>query len=345
MITILVLAGLVVLVVSTLIIYRRRLDKATKLTLDANLAENLSILSALGGLALLPALLSALLVMLAPWVVAAPRLILVLGFTALWGIAVARFWARRVVPVAALAPPAPPPTVPTFLPLPLLPPVTPLPDDEETAESDDAGFIQRTFRWTFTPRSGEAVNMAIDLTLDPDRFEAARAETRRPVGDWAHYALADMPELDQLALAFYQLHEGRDWSTLEQASNVLCFTQACITYRSDAETTPQDDWPRYPIETLVDGVGDCEDDVILAAAVLKRLGFEAALLYYPGHCALGVAGAAGLPGDFVIDRRTGVRYFYGETTATGWHLGEAPERYRGQSADPIEVLHRIVRDN
>ena len=44
----------------------------------------------------------------------------------------------------------------------------------------------------------------------------------------------------------------------------------------------------------VGGSGDCGDDVILTAAVLKRLGFDAALLYYPGHCALGVAGADGL---------------------------------------------------
>ena len=57
-------------------------------------------------------------------------------------------------------------------------------------------------------------------------------------------------------------------------------------------------------------VGDCEDDVILTAAVLKRLGFDVALLYYPGHCALGVVGARGLPGTYVVHE--GKEYFYGK---------------------------------
>lgn len=153
-----------------------------------------------------------------------------------------------------------------------------------------------------------------------------------------------MPEVDQLATEFYRLHQGREWSTLLQASNVLCFTQACITYRRDEDTTPAPEWPRYPIETLMDEASDCEDDVILTAAVLKRLGFDVALLYYPGHCALGVAGAAGLPGAYVVDARTDLHYFYGETTAEGWHLGEVPASYGGQSPETIEVVQRVVRD-
>jgi hypothetical protein len=94
----------------------------------------------------------------------------------------------------------------------------------------------------------------------------------------------------------------------------------------------------YPLETLLDGVGDCEDAVILAAALLKRLGYDVALLYYAGHCALGVAGAEGLPGDFVEDPQTGVRYFYGETTSEGWSLGQVPSRYREMEIAGIEVV-------
>ena len=91
----------------------------------------------------------------------------------------------------------------------------------------------------------------------------------------------------------------------------------------------------------MDEKGDCEDDVILTAAVLARLGFQVALLYYPDHCALGVAGAENLPGEFVEDPARGRRYFYGETTADGLHIGEVPKEYRGtrpEMIEPVEIL-------
>ena len=125
---------------------------------------------------------------------------------------------------------------------------------------------------------------------------------------------------------------------------VLSCIQQNIEYTYDADTTQADEWPRYPIETLMDETGDCEDDVILTAAVLKRLGFDPVLLYYPGHCALGVAGADGLSGDCVTHSAEGreIKYFYGETTVEGWHLGQVTQRYRGQRPEMVEKVERMI---
>ena len=96
--------------------------------------------------------------------------------------------------------------------------------------------------------------MAVDLALSSGRYEEARAEERRPAGDWAHYAEKEMPELDDLAAAFHGLHADKRWSTLEQASNVLCFTQSCIAYAHDKETTPSAARTTYATASTSPGV-------------------------------------------------------------------------------------------
>lgn len=313
--------------VLVILIYWLRLDQAERKIFAQSLASNSRTLLSLFALASLPAAL------LLPLPDVVPRGWVVIIELAIWGLFLTLYWSHRVVPAAVLT---------SSHPTPLSMDYSPFPHALALPSAD--GDVAKTFRWTFVPRSGVPVKMAIEVMINADRYQTARTEQRRKVGDWAHYAVADMPEPDQLAAEFYRLHQDREWCTLEQASNVLGFTQACITYVSDEETTPGVEWPRYPIETLMDESGDCEDDVILTAAVLKRMGFEIALLYYPEHCALGIAGAEGLPGDYVFDPSTGLKYFYGEATGEGWHLGEVPSAYRGQKPKMIEPVHRVVEE-
>jgi len=267
---------------------------------------------------------------------------LVLG-AILWAGLATWFWEARVVRVTSdmwdepSLHPQPPIPRPFVIPPPQPAPV-PIP------QLTDPDLVHKTFRWTFQPRPfqpyNQGVPQAIEIDLSRKRYEECRQEARLPAGQWSTYATADLPETKALAAHFLNLHLQHNWSTFEQASNVLAFTQQCIQYASDESTTGQPEWPRYPLETLMDEQGDCEDDVILAAAVLTRLGFEVALLYYPTHCALGVAGADHLPGEFVEDRRSGRHYFYGEATADGWHIGEVPEEYRGlqPEIERVEIL-------
>lgn len=70
---------------------------------------------------------------------------------------------------------------------------------------------------------------------------------------------------------------------------------------------------------------DCEGNAILAASILKVMGHETALLFVPGHAALGVAGAEGIPG--VYAEKDGLRYYYCEMTRTEWKVGLLPEPY------------------
>ena len=102
----------------------------------------------------------------------------------------------------------------------------------------------------------------------------------------------------------------------------IAFIQSLL-YTSDMETTSYDEYPRYPIETLFNRGGDCEDTAILAAALLDRMGYDVAMLWLEDgeHMALGVA----LPDWYgIYYEYDSKRYYYLETTIAGWILGTAP---------------------
>ncbi|MBI4296571.1 MAG: hypothetical protein HY667_05600 [Chloroflexi bacterium] len=102
----------------------------------------------------------------------------------------------------------------------------------------------------------------------------------------------------------------------------IAFVQS-LPYTVDEETTPYDEYPRYPIETLFDRGGDCEDTSILIAAILDRMGFDVALLLLRDaqHMAVGIALADTYGSYYDFNSK---KYFYLETTGDGWEIGEIP---------------------
>ncbi len=210
----------------------------------------------------------------------------------------------------------------------------------DTVDPSNPDMIQRTFTWPFKPK-GSSVEMTQTIVLNLSKERYAHYHTLpRFSGEWNRYAEVEMPEIRTLAMEFQRLHAAQKWSTYNQALDVLMFVQNCIPYAYDEDTTGYSEWPRYPIESLMDLHGDCEDVAILCAAVIARLGFQVVLLHYPGHIAFGVAGADHLVGEYVMDPKTGKRYFYGEATGKGWHLGKIPPKYRTITPAilPINIL-------
>ena len=113
---------------------------------------------------------------------------------------------------------------------------------------------------------------------------------------------------------------------------VLDFVQD-IDYIDDF-TTGYDEYPKYPLETLMDEGGDCEDTSFLMAAILEKIGFDTVLINPPGHMAVGVAGD--FEGTYYNYNRK--RYFYLETTGKYYGIGDLPEQYEGMSVNiyPID---------
>ncbi len=124
----------------------------------------------------------------------------------------------------------------------------------------------------------------------------------------------------------------RGYSELEKINLIISFVQS-LPYTSDNVTTPYDEYPRYPLETLVDNGGDCEDSSILTASLLESMNYELILINPPGHMAVGVnVDAYGSYWTFEDEK-----YFYLETTAEGWEIGDIPDDYTDASAYLYEL--------
>ncbi len=109
-----------------------------------------------------------------------------------------------------------------------------------------------------------------------------------------------------------------------------------LPYALDVETTGYDEYPRYPIETLVDEGGDCEDTSILLAKLLHTMGYDVVLVNLTTHIAVGVLEGQGFCGTYY--RHNGKRYFYLETTGEAGRAGVVPSEYRSQLAYIYDIV-------
>ncbi|MBS1263471.1 MAG: hypothetical protein MAG715_00653 [Methanonatronarchaeales archaeon] len=143
-----------------------------------------------------------------------------------------------------------------------------------------------------------------------------------------------------LAESFGRRADEEGLSEFERVSFVTAFVQS-LPYTPDNVTTDFDEYPRYPVETLVDDGGDCEDSSILLASVMDAMGYDVVLLELPGHMAVGVAGDETVGGSYV--EGGGTRYFYVETTGENWEIGELPAEFEElpitiRGLEPVPVL-------
>jgi len=99
-----------------------------------------------------------------------------------------------------------------------------------------------------------------------------------------------------------------------------------IRYATDDDIDPTcAEYPRFPVEFLVDGQGDCEDKAILAASILDELGIEVTLLRLPNHMAVGVHLSEDATSfEYYLDE-----YYFLETTRNRWVVGKVPDEYVG----------------
>jgi hypothetical protein len=146
--------------------------------------------------------------------------------------------------------------------------------------------------------------------------------------------------LGQLVTEIQETARQQSFSEFETLGFAASFVQS-LPYVSDNVSTAYDEYPRYPIETLVDNGGDCEDTSILMASLIKAMGYGVVLLSFPQHVAVGVAGGEGVYGTYW--EYAGRKYYYLETTGTGWEIGDIPKEYKTAQANlydmkPVPIL-------
>jgi hypothetical protein len=112
-----------------------------------------------------------------------------------------------------------------------------------------------------------------------------------------------------------------------------------ITY---VETMPS----KYPVETMVDGQGDCDLFSYIAASVMKAGGLDVVLLYYEDQSHMNIGVHLSSPPEDTRDNvfyvtNDGEKYYVAECTGgnwkEGWRVGECPADLKQVSAEVVTL--------
>ena len=188
-----------------------------------------------------------------------------------------------------------------------------------------ASVLGRRYIWNFDEET-----YTLLIGLDVETYNTYANTDRLSLGGMT---LKEVPVTEKIAAEFNKLAGEQGWNGEKLVSFVLAFVQS-LPYTVDQVTTGYDEFIAYAYETLVAGGGDCEDTTILATSILIGLGYDVVLLNPPGHLAFGIEGNYG--GSYI--EHEGKRYFYCESTGTGWRIGQIPDVYQGAKFRVIPIL-------
>ena len=148
----------------------------------------------------------------------------------------------------------------------------------------------------------------------------------------------------EISNTLFNLAKKENFNTVETVNFILAFVQRSIVYTYDNVSKGTSEYWRFPVESLVDRQGDCEDTSVLFASIMKCLDYDVVLLLYTweennqnqGHLAVGV-NLDGFHGSYV--EYNGKKYFYCETTTISYVVGKLPPSPPEINEDPDKIIH------
>ena len=152
-------------------------------------------------------------------------------------------------------------------------------------------------------------------------------------GDCVFFVTPEDETIREIAAGVMEATAGL--TDLERVECVLDMVRGIPT-STDEESTGQSDYFRYPVETLWELTGDCEDHAILLSSILEAMGYDTVLHYVNifederlvgSHMAVGV-NVEHATGSHVLVHN--LRFWYCESSpesGADLHVGEVPEDY------------------
>lgn len=203
-----------------------------------------------------------------------------------------------------------------------------LPTSSGTTKSTEQ--ITRNYSWNYRTIWDWEMNIPVSL------YDYYRKLPRPPTVDYSVYVThpLDDPYIDMLVAKIREASRQESFSESETVEFATSFIQS-LPYTVDSVTTPFDEYPRYPVETLVDYGGDCEDTSILLATILDKMGYGVVLLELPDHMAVGLKGG-NINGTYW--EYLGNKYYYIETTGENWGVGVLPDEYKNAPATILPLI-------
>ena len=199
------------------------------------------------------------------------------------------------------------------------------------AAAQTNGYYDKSFAWDYNGHHW-TWNLSIPVDLY-NAYKSVPVSTRTSDGP-AGYGFCTTTKDSYVQTLANQLNDTANrqgYDVFHKVSFVLAFVQS-LPYTSDSVTTGHDEYPRFPIETLVDDGGDCEDTSILFATLTLIMGYGTVYINPPDHYAVGILGND-LQGTYwTYPEGSNKTYYYCETTGDGFTIGQLPDEFRGQNA-------------
>lgn len=210
--------------------------------------------------------------------------------------------------------------------------ITPKPTATPIQRPTNSGeYYYRDFAWSY---DNTKWTYRMGISKDGYNYYRNKVHTR----DYTQYALSDYDRtfIQGIVNKFKEAGGEKGYSEYDNVMMVVTFVQS-LPYTSDSVTTGFDEYPRYPLETLVDNGGDCEDTAILTAALIREMGYGTVLIQLPRHMAVGVKCSDTFAGTYY--QYKGSRYYYLETTGEGYEIGQIPDEYKNQKV----TIHPMIQ--
>ena len=167
--------------------------------------------------------------------------------------------------------------------------------------------------WTYDlPIPAAAVDVYKSIERDPWSYETNYSSYV--------YEPSDDEYLQALAQVFLNTAAENGCSKDAAVELAVCFVQS-LRYIPDNAALAYD-YPKYPLETLYDKGGDCEDTSILLVSLIREMGYGCCLVAFDDHMGAGILGDPNRYGYYFEE--AGNRYYYVETTDEGWEIGNLP---------------------
>ena len=214
-----------------------------------------------------------------------------------------------------------------------------------------APYIYVDYAWEYVQESNGRIHpVELHFPVPKDLYDyycnLDRVITRE--ADYSVYVTdpSDDSTIEVLSDELGRIAQIKGFSAENTVNFVASFIQHCVTYVGDDESKDLKEYPRYPLETLVEGVGDCEDKSILTSAVLQLMGYRVVLVSFspanedePGHMGVAVAGYNYSGAHYSYESRD---YYYLETTREGWTLGEIDSKYQSMEGVVYDLVPRSM---
>lgn len=190
--------------------------------------------------------------------------------------------------------------------------------------SGQSASIEQQYTWRYAGRT-----WSLTHRFSTEHYRFFRTLPR--ILDYTEYAeyvndSRDDGQLQSLIDRLERLAADAGLDVWEKLNLVIAFVQS-IPYASEPC-----EYPRYPLETLVELKGDCEDAAILGAALLQQMRCDIVLLAFleEDHMALGIRVVPPTPAEDPPYAWNGGDYYYLEATSVGWEIGEIPNRHQSR---------------